>query len=126
MTFQTAQDRAAQGVVLFIQADMWDGTTAALNAFPPLVTAIGTHALAFRKPVLLIVGDSHQYTVDNPYDPSSPLHGIHPGTPTVPNISRIIVQGSTDAPDEFEYLRLTIDPRSPSLLSWDRVVLEIP
>jgi hypothetical protein len=37
-----------------------------------------------------------------------------------------IVQGSTTAPNEFEYLRLTIDPRWPQLFSWDRVPLEIP
>ena len=125
-TFETAEANGAMGVVLMLQADMWDGTTAALNAYPLLVAAIGYEALAFAKPVLLLVGDSHVYTVDNPYDPSSPLHAIHPGTPNVPNITRVIVQGSTTAPNEFEYLRLTIDPRSPALFSWDRVPLEIP
>jgi len=125
-TFETAEANGAMGVVLMLQGDMWDGTTAALNAYPPLVAAIGNEALAFGKPVLLLVGDSHVYTVDNPYDPNSPLHGIHPGTPSVSNITRVIVQGSTTAPNEFEYLRLTIDPRSPELFSWGRVPLEIP
>jgi hypothetical protein len=126
MTFQTATQNGALGVVLFLQADMWDGTTAQLDAYPALVIAIGNAALSFGKPVLLIVGDSHKYTVDNPYDPSSPLHGIHPGTPSVPNITRIIVQGSTTAPNEFEYVRLTVNPRSAHLFSWERVSLEIP
>ncbi|MCI0540930.1 MAG: metallophosphoesterase [Verrucomicrobiales bacterium] len=125
-TFEMAAANGAMGVVLMLQADMWDGTTAELNAYPPLVAAIGHEALAFGGPVLLLVGDSHTYTVDNPYDPASPLHAIHPGTPDVPNITRVIVQGSTTAPNEFEYLRLTIDPRSPDLFSWDRVPFEIP
>jgi len=126
MTFDIAAENGAKGVVIFLQADMWDGTTAALNAYPPLVAAIGNGALGFGKPVLMIVGDSHKYVVDNPYHPASPLHNLHPGTPTVPNITRVIVQGSTTAPDEFEYLRLTVNPRSSTLFSWERVPLKIP
>lgn len=124
--FSIADANHAEGVVIFLQADMWDGTTAALNAYPPLVADIGNRSLAFGKPVLLMVGDSHKYVVDNPYDVASPLHGIHPGTPVVPNLTRIIVQGSTTAPNEFEYIRLTVDPRSSELFSWERVPLPIP
>jgi hypothetical protein len=73
------------------KADMWD-ITATLNAFDPLVVQIGNRALSFEKPVLLLVGDSHIYTVDNPYSAISPLHGVNPGTPIVPNITRIVLQ----------------------------------
>ena len=47
---------------------MWDGTHAELDAFDPIVDAIGNEAIAFDKPVLMLVGDSHDFVVDNPYD----------------------------------------------------------
>jgi hypothetical protein len=37
----------------------------------------------------------------------------------VPNLTRITVQGSTNAP--AEWLRLTIDPRTPQMFSWENV-----
>jgi hypothetical protein len=37
----------------------------------------------------------------------------------VPNLLRITVQGSTNAP--AEWLRLTIDPRSAEVFSWSNV-----
>jgi hypothetical protein len=42
------------------------------------------------------------------------------GTLAVPNLTRITVQGSTNRPSEW--LRLTIDPHSPGIFSWDNVV----
>ena len=42
------------------------------------------------------------------------------GTLAVPNLTRITVQGSTNRPREW--LRLTIDPHSPGIFSWDNIV----
>jgi hypothetical protein len=68
----------------------------------------------------MLVGDSHVYKVDNPYDGSAAFQAIHPGfTPTVPNITRAVVEGSTTVPNRFEYLRLTVDPRAAQLFSWE-------
>ena len=39
---------------------------------------------------------------------------------TVPNLTRITVQGSTNTP--HEWLRLTIDPRAAGIFSWENVV----
>jgi hypothetical protein len=105
-----------------LPADMWDGTHAQLDAFDPFVKAIGEAAIDFGKPVLMLVGDSHQYTVDNPYDGSAAFQAKHPGfTPVAPNVTRVIVEGSTTVPGRFEYLRLTVNPKAPQLFSWERV-----
>jgi hypothetical protein len=121
-TFETAGSDGAEGVVLMLQADMWDGTHAALNAYDPFVKAIGDAANTFGKPVLLLVGDSHIFKVDNPFDGSAAFQAIHPGfTPVAPNITRIVVEGSTTVANRFEYLRLAIDPKSTDLFSWERV-----
>jgi hypothetical protein len=74
----------------------------------------------FRRPVLLLNGDTHLYFTDHPLaDPSSATGVIH-HTQAVPNLTRIVVQGSTNTP--AEWLRLIIDPRKPQVFSWQNVV----
>lgn len=51
-------------------------------------------------------------------DPTSATGMIH-NTQAVPNLTRITVRGSTNAP--AEWLRLTIDPSTPGLFSWENV-----
>jgi hypothetical protein len=121
--FATAKRTHAAGVVLLFQADMWDTAEPTLSGYDALVEQIGTLARRFGKPVLLIDGDSHKFTVDNPFSASSPLHAIHASTPVADNVTRIIVEGS--AAGRTEYLRLTIDPRKEagSLFAWERVPL---
>jgi Calcineurin-like phosphoesterase len=117
-TFTTAHAQDAAAVVLAFQADMWDiGSTSDYQAF---VERIGTQAAAFDGPVLLLEGDSHVFRVDHPYTPGDPLHGVFADTPAAPNVTRIVVEGSTNP---TEYLRLTIDPAQPNVFSWDRVPL---
>jgi hypothetical protein len=128
-TFATAEANGAKGVVLLFQADMWDAalTHAQLDAHDVFVQAIGDAAIEFDQPVLMVVGDSHEFKLDNPYDGSAAYQAQHPGfTPVAPNITRIIVEGATTVPDTFEYLRLTIDPgkKASQLFSWERVAYE--
>jgi hypothetical protein len=122
-TFARAEQTHAAGVILMFQADMWDPAEPTLTGFDALVQQIGTLATQFGKPVLLLEGDSHKFNVDNPYSNSSMLHALHPSTPVVGNITRIVVEGS-DA-GRTEYLRLTVDPRkkSSALFSWERIPL---
>jgi hypothetical protein len=102
---------------------MWDGTHAQLDAHDIFVKTIGDAAIEFGKPVLMIVGDSHEFVVDYPYDGSKEAQ--HPGfTPYAPNVTRIIVEGATTVPDTFEYVRLTVDPKSNQLFSWERVAYD--
>jgi hypothetical protein len=122
-TFATAERTHAGGVILLFQADMWDTAEPTLIGFDALVQQIGNLARRFRKPVLLLEGDSHVFRVDNPFSASSPLHALHPATPIADNVTRVVVEGS-DA-GRTEYLRLTIDPRrkSSALFAWERVPL---
>ncbi|HWC74543.1 MAG TPA: metallophosphoesterase family protein [Gemmatimonadales bacterium] len=119
--FTIATDKDAAGVVLLFQADMWD-TTTSISGYDTLVVRIGNLAATFGKPVLLLEGDSHIYSVDYPYSPSSPLHSKHPSTPVAENVTRIVVEGDGN---RTEYLRLTIDPQQNAgqLFSWERVPL---
>jgi hypothetical protein len=122
--FDEAQEKHAKAVVIALQADMWDPAALVLggdglNAYTPLVQKIADLSARFRRPVLLFNGDSHLYGADHPLaDPSSATGAVH-RTQAVPNLTRITVQGSTNAP--AEWLRVTIDPRKPEPFKWENV-----
>jgi hypothetical protein len=122
--FDAARRGHAKAVVVALQADMWDPEAAApggdgLDRYTTLVRELADLCLEFGRPVLLLNGDSHLFEADHPLaDPSSATGLIH-GTPPVPNLTRITVQGSTNNP--AEWLRLVIDPRKPQVFSWTNV-----
>jgi len=116
--------RKAVGVVIALQADMFDPAALAaggdgLDGYHALVQELARQALAFGGQVLLLNGDSHVFGVDQPLaDPASTTGAIH-GTAAVPNLTRITVEGSTTVPNEW--LKLAIDPASPQVFSWSNV-----
>jgi hypothetical protein len=123
--FSQAEEDDAKAVVIGLQADMWDPAAVVaggdgLSNYTLFVHELANLSQHFRRPVLLINGDSHVLGSDRPLaDPGSATGKIH-GAPAVPNLTRITVQGSTSAP--AEWLRLTIDPRTPEVFSWKNVV----
>jgi hypothetical protein len=123
--FERAWEDDARAVVIGLQADMWDPAAFAaggdgLYNYTLFVHELASLALNFGRPVLLINGDSHAFGTDRPLaDPASATGMIH-GAAAVPNLTRITVQGSTNAP--AEWLRLTIDPHAPEVFSWRNVV----
>ncbi|HZF27203.1 MAG TPA: hypothetical protein VEZ88_13140 [Steroidobacteraceae bacterium] len=123
--FDEARQERARAVVVIVQADMWDPEAlaaggAGLDQYTPFVTRLADLSVHFGRPVLLLNGDTHLYHADQPLaDPTSVTGLIH-HTQAVPNLTRIVVQGSTNDPGEW--LRLTIDPRTPKVFAWENVV----
>jgi hypothetical protein len=114
--FDSAREHHARGVALALQADMWDATTplTAFTGYQAIVQSIATHSRAFRKPVLMLNGDSHLFGVGNPLaDPTTPFNQLYGITSPVPNFTRVTVQGSTNLPSSW--VKLTIDPSTPGL-----------
>ena len=103
-----------------MQADMFDAFSVAnnipLDSFDNIVQRIARLSKAFGKPVLLLQGDSHFFIADRPLENGNPFHGV---TETVPNLVRIVVQGSTTTP-LTEWLRLHVDPATPAVFTWER------
>jgi hypothetical protein len=123
--FAKAEQDDARAVLIGLQADMWDPAAIVaggdgLGNYATFVHELASLARHFHRSVLLINGDSHVFGSDRPLaDPASATGQIY-GTPAVPNLTRITVQGSTSAP--AEWVRLTINPRSPEVFSWENVV----
>jgi len=113
-SFAEANRDGAAAVIVMMQADMWDGTV--VSGFDSTVQKLASLALAFSKPVLLIEGDSHIFKVDNPFAMGDPLHGV---TTPIPNLTRIVVQGSTTTP-LTEWIRLHVDPAASPPFGWSR------
>jgi len=129
--FAQAEGDKVKAVLIGLQADMWDPAAIApggdgLHGYDTLVRAIAAHSKDFGKPVLLINGDSHLFEADAPlstafYNNVPTTVGDYHGVGyAVPNFMRITVQGSTNLP--HEWLRLSIDPKSPQIFSWQNVV----
>jgi hypothetical protein len=109
--FGFAADENARGVVVAMQADMWFNPSL---GFAQIVQRLADRAREFGKPVLLLEGDSHRFTVDRPLATGSALHGV---STAAPNLTRIIVEGQTTG----EWLKLRIDPNAAELFTWMRM-----
>jgi glycerophosphoryl diester phosphodiesterase len=116
--FHSAWRSKAPAVAIAIQADMWDPSASDLSGFDRYVRRLARRAREFGKPVLLLNGDSHVFTADNPLAAGDAVHGV---SRPVPNFSRITVNGSTSCP--HEYGRLTLDPDSSDVFRFERVTL---
>jgi hypothetical protein len=106
-TFRIADRSHARGVVLAMQADMWNGTAPRGSGFVPVIDRITELAQDFERPVLVLQGDTHDFYVDNPI-------------PSAPNVTRLVVEGETAS----EWLKLSVEPRSGDVFSWERIRLE--
>jgi hypothetical protein len=120
------QEPRAKAVVLMLQADMWDPAAlpaaggTGLNHYTPFVQRLADLTVAYGGPVLLVNGDTHLYFSDKPLANPTSATGLIHNTQAVPNLTRIVVQGSTNDPGEW--LKLTIDTRKKQPFSWSNVV----
>jgi hypothetical protein len=130
-TFATAKAQSSVGIVLFFQADLWHpgdrAGGAQFTAHQQWVERFAQLASGFNGPILLIVGDSHDYRVDA----GVPWMHTYYGVTAPSNVTQIVVDRSiespaTDAgtPSVIEWLRLHIDPRSPSVFSWKQEIVQ--
>ena len=122
--FDRAEEEGAKAVLIGIQANMWDPEALlpggdGLSNYTIFVHELAQRSLHFGRPVLLINGDSHVFGVDQPLANPTSAAGVIHNTPVVSNLTRITVQGSTSAP--AEWLRLSVDPHSPQVFSWENV-----
>jgi hypothetical protein len=89
-TFAAAKSAAAGGIVIAFHANpgfYW--SPADQRPFRPLLDALAEEAVAYGKPVLLIHGDTHEFTTDHP------LRARGTNQP-IANVTRLEVPGSPD------------------------------
>jgi hypothetical protein len=99
--FDAAERDGSAAVAIGLQANMGNQ-----SAFAPIQAKIAARATRFAKPVLLMEGDSHLFLVDRPA-----------GMPA--NVTRFVVQGSTNIPRLW--LRLHVDGSASQPFSCENV-----
>lgn len=117
-SFDLAEEQGASGVVIAMQADMWDAYSIEhglpLDGFTEIARRLADRARAFGRPVLLFQGDSHGYRVDNPLAAADPVYQI---AEPVPNLIRVVAPGATAT----QWLRLHVNPATEEVFTWDIV-----
>jgi hypothetical protein len=87
-SFARAKSQSATGLVMAFHADPgFESSRADVTPFKPLLDAFEGEAVAFGKPVLLIHGDSHDFTIDHPLRARATQQSID-------NVTRLVVPGS--------------------------------
>lgn len=115
-TYAEAVRSGAKVLVLFMQADpLLEYPFPVRTGFNDLIAALELHAGAWRKPTLLVHGDTHQFYVDRPLRPvgeSERLLGF----------VRLEVPGASTV----EAVRVTIDPDLPQPFRFALVLEDRP
>jgi hypothetical protein len=104
-----AESRNLAGVAILLQADLRFDRQAAKRGRKPdgyadLRNVLRTHALWYRKPILLAHGDTHAFRLDRP------LRDPRTGAPLA-NFTRVEVPGSP----VVGWVRVDVDPAVPAL-----------
>ena len=117
-SFDLAEEQGASGVVIAMQADMWDAYSIEnglpLDGFTLIARRLADRARAFGRPVLLFQGDSHGYRVDKPLAAADPVHQI---AQPVPNLIRVVAPGATAT----QWFRLHVNPAREEVFTWEIV-----
>lgn len=111
-SFALAQREGVLGMVIAFQANMWEERVpreTLQNGFTPTIDSLRRLGAAFGRPVLLIHGDSHVLTIDQPLRDNT-----RPWPRTIENVTRLMVMGAY----EVQAVRVTVDPAEPGLFSF--------
>ena len=86
-SFKLAKTKRSLAMVIAMQSDISDPRIPKDSGFKDFIQTIAQLATSYKKPVLLIQGDSHQFKVDQPIQ--------NKDGSTIPNILRMIVPGAS-------------------------------
>jgi hypothetical protein len=90
-TFDRAEATGAPAVMIIWQDDPTDGSS------PALVAKLKKRAAAFRKPVMLVHGDTHRYKLDNPWRDIRNLTRLETFPTFTPEWVKVIVNPASPA-----------------------------
>jgi hypothetical protein len=111
-TFRAASESDAKAVFLAMQADPWPLSGSGAAARIPraslewLYPVLAEESLAFGKPVLLAVGDTHVFRIDKPL--------VAAGSGLVTNFTRVEVFGNP----QVHWVNVKVEPDTPWVFSF--------
>jgi hypothetical protein len=113
-SFALATEQDLRAVMLIIQANPnFERRNDPGSGFKDFIDALENETLAFKKPVVLVHGDSHYFRIDKPLLGSASKRRIE-------NLTRVETFGSPDV----HWLRATVDPRDPNVFTFRQEIVE--
>ena len=114
-SFAAAKASGSKGVLLSIQADMWD-PSAVQTHFKDTKDELVRQVTAFAGPVVLVNGDSHSFEVDKPLLDAATTNAA--GKAGVGNVIQNFTRVTTFGEYQYHWVSATIDPEDPELFSF--------
>lgn len=114
--FAIAKRNGSKGIMLIIQANPGfelPATDPNRTGYNEFLAALEAETVAFKKPVVLVHGDSHYFRIDKPLVGSRSQSRIE-------NFTRVETFGSPDV----HWLRATVDFKDPNLFSFQQEIVE--
>jgi len=109
--FEHARKNDSAGIILFTQADMFSPNKPS-SGFVRVLTELKKLVIDFKKPVILVNGDSHKFLVDKPFIDESSHR-------TISNFTRIQVFGEYD----IHAVKIIVNPTDQSFFHVDQLMV---
>ena len=114
--FNLASIKKYSGVVLFYQADMFYSPSQAIDltsGYRDTLQTLTKQAQAFKKPVLLIHGDSHRLIIDQPLKSINQKHILE-------NVLRLQVMGA----EQVQAVEIQVNPMAQQPFSFTPILIQ--
>ena len=114
--FTLASSKSYAGIIFAYQADMFytpSQATDATSGYRDTLKAFTTHAQEFKKPVLLIHGDSHRLIIDQPLRTVDQKHILE-------NVIRLQVMGA----DQIQAVEIQVNPNAEHAFGFTPIILK--
>jgi hypothetical protein len=111
-TFDAAKSQNSAGVMLVMQANIFEGDTAQPSGFAEFRDALRRETIAFGKPVVLDHGDSHFFRIDKPLYTEEGSRVL--------NFTLVETFGDKDV----HWVRSTVDTRAPEVFYFRSEIVE--
>ena len=115
-SFRIAMEQDLAAVVIAIQAELFANTGGQRvpPAYADLVNEMRIATSRYSKPILLVHGDAHRFTIDRPFS------AFGPGRLINGNFMRLQVYGDP----EVRAVRVTVDPDTPWVFGFEPLYLQ--
>ncbi|MDQ2791608.1 MAG: hypothetical protein M3Y73_18625 [Actinomycetota bacterium] len=112
--FAAAKEAHSKGVMIVIQADMWD-PTATVTHFADTKAELARQSIAFDDQVVLVNGDSHSFEMDKPLTDATTTNAAGSAGPNViENFTRVTTFGDV----QNHWVSATIDAKDPNVFTF--------
>ncbi len=110
--FEHARQNNSAGIILFTQADMFSPNKPS-SGFTHFLEVLKKLTIDFKKPVVLVNGDSHKFLIDKPFIDESSHRAIS-------NFTRIQVFGEYD----IHAVKISVNPNDPVFFHVEQLLVE--